>query len=82
MIGHYAYYQQVSELSFWTLKSCIPHDSTVYFRNSVKKPGEFFMNFLARVTEAVERRVNMAQLKTCPLTWEGLNAHPCIMQWQ
>lgn len=70
MIEHYAYYQKVSELAIWTLKSCIPHDSTGYFRNLVKKAGEYFMNFLARVTEAVERRVKNGPTKEM-LTYMG-----------
>lgn len=76
MFGHYAYYQHVSQMAFWALKSCILFNSTVYLRNLVQQAGETFTCFLALVTEVGERKVENGQTKDMlieQLTWEGLN---------
>lgn len=76
MFGHYAYYQHVSQMAFWALKSCILFNSTVYLRNLVQQAGETFTYFLALVTEAGERKVENGRTKDMlieQLTWEGLN---------
>ena len=49
----------MADLSFKALKACTPRDLSAYFHNLVQQSGKSFTDFLMRVTEAVERRVDL-----------------------
>lgn len=76
MIGLYAYYQQVSDLAFKTLKLCMPQDSVSYFDNLVQQAVRLFPEFLTHVINAVEKHIPSGPTKDTlikQLTWEGFN---------
>ena len=54
----HAYFNQVVDLAFKALKACTPRDLSAYFHNLVQQSREFFMDFLRRITEVMERRVD------------------------
>lgn len=73
-IGVVAYFDQVRDLALKALKNINPPDYSQLFRNLVQGPGEWFPDFLARVLEAVEKRLlpgpdqdNLVK----QLAWEG-----------
>ena len=77
LIGQYASFHQVSDLTFKNLKAYTPNEPSVYFCNLIQQVEEPFTDFLIQVTEAVERQVDTGPTQDMTIkqvTWEGLNA--------